>query len=73
MSGDEPTHVGGEVLARIEAIEARQRDYGMHDPDCPRRAVQRDQERTGVYLYMPECACWLAAGAARHSPPGVSQ
>ena len=44
---------------RIEAIEARQRTYGMHDPDCPVRLTQIAQRTTDAYLVSPPCACWL--------------
>lgn len=47
--------------ARIAAIEARQREYGMHDPDCPARLVERMNQNGGPYYVMQRCTCWLAS------------
>jgi hypothetical protein len=47
------------LLRRVEAIEARQRDHGWHDPDCPVRQTQLAQKRVDSYLYSPPCDCWL--------------
>lgn len=44
---------------RVEAIEARQRDRGWHDPDCPVRQTQLAQKKVDSYLYAPPCDCWL--------------
>jgi hypothetical protein len=50
------------IQARIEAIEARQRAYGLHDPDCKSFAVDLRHWRTGgwVQLKPGDCTCWLA-------------
>jgi hypothetical protein len=45
---------------RLAAIEARQREYGMHDPGCKARAVERSNAH-GLSYYNPEpCNCWLS-------------
>lgn len=49
-----------EHLARVDRIEARQRDYGMHDPDCLRRASEIAQRYTGAHVVPQECNCWLS-------------
>ena len=46
--------------SRIEAIEARQRAYGMHDPECPVFRTQVAQRSTDAYLIPPDCTCWLS-------------
>lgn len=47
------------LLKRIKEIEARQREYQMHDPECPAREVQKLNQVGGMY-YMPKaCTCWL--------------
>lgn len=45
---------------RLEAVEARQRAYGMHDPDCP--AFQQEQAQAKAEWQMTElpCSCWLS-------------
>lgn len=50
------------VDERIEAIEARQRAYGMHDPDCPVYLRAVDQAQTMAYVLPRKCTCWLSKG-----------
>lgn len=51
------------LLARIEAIEARQREAKQHDPDCPMGKYSKAQAQTGAYLIPDnghwDCNCWL--------------
>lgn len=50
-----------EVWDRVVAIEARQREYGMHDPGCPARLVERMNRNGGGPYYTPQpCTCWLS-------------
>lgn len=52
---------GAAIIARLNAIEARQREYGMHDPGCPARWVERaNQENAGPYYTPRKCTCWLS-------------
>ena len=48
-----------ELLARVAAIEARQRAQGVHDPGCP-----AGPERTVPGWGVGPCACWLVEPAA---------
>lgn len=46
---------------RIEAIEARQRDHKMHDPDCPiRRYDRHDARGMTASIRTESCNCWLS-------------
>lgn len=51
------------LKARVEAIEARQRYYTMHDPGCPAAELPRAQAKTGMYIIpdngLWDCNCWL--------------
>lgn len=49
-----------DLLARLDAIEARQREYGMHDPGCDERAIERANAQGGPYYLPRPCNCWLA-------------
>lgn len=44
----------------LDRIRAILRDYGMHEPECPARQVEKAQAGTGVYLTPAACTCWLA-------------
>lgn len=48
-----------QLIARVEAIETRQREYGMHDPECPARRTEVSQRYTDAYLVPRLCECWL--------------
>lgn len=63
---------------RVAAIEARQRDHAMHDPDCPARAAQKHNAR-GMTYTQGDCSCWLTkpndtppVKTKRTPPPGNS-
>lgn len=46
--------------ARLSRIEAILRDYGMHEPSCPARAVDKANAQ-GFSYYLPQpCECWLS-------------
>ena len=46
--------------ARLSRIESMLREYGMHEPSCPARAVERSNAQ-GLAYYLPQpCGCWLA-------------
>lgn len=47
------------ITQRLDRIEARQKAYGMHDPECPLFQTEQHQKSTGAYLTRPECLCWL--------------
>lgn len=49
-----------EVAERLDAIEARLREYEMHDPHCSKRATERNQRQTTMYLVPGPCTCWLS-------------
>jgi hypothetical protein len=44
-----------QLADRIKAIEDRQRDHEMHDPDCPIRRAEKGNAKQLV-----PCNCWLA-------------
>jgi hypothetical protein len=47
---------------RCARIEARQREYGMHDPDCPARLVEKmNANGYGPHYVAQPCTCWLAS------------
>ena len=50
---------------RLAAVEARQQDYEMHDPDCPTRLIEKAQRYTGAYLLPQDCTCWLSENPER--------
>lgn len=41
-------------------ILARQREYGMHDPGCDEREVEKANAHGGAYYLPKPCNCWLA-------------
>lgn len=45
------------VMARLLAMA---KDYGMHEPECPARLIEKAQRGTGAYLVPQPCTCWLA-------------
>jgi hypothetical protein len=50
----------GDLEKRIKAIEARQRDHNMHDPDCPIRRYQKHDARgMTASVRTKSCNCWL--------------
>jgi len=57
-SWDERHDAAARVARRIEAIEARQRDHQMHDPDCLLRRTQKNMP--DMYLDPSQCTCWLS-------------
>lgn len=53
------------VSIEFALLEARQRDYGMHDPWCPARQAEVYQQRAAAAGYdvayaVRECSCWLS-------------
>jgi hypothetical protein len=63
---DPPSRTTSSILDRLANIEARQRDYGMHNPGCPVRRTEVAQASTDVYLIAGDCDCWLS------EDPGVA-
>lgn len=61
-----------DLIRRLEACEARQRNYGMHDPNCPLRLYQKAQERTSLgVIFDPKkhvCNCWLLEEPSKPKP-----
>lgn len=56
----------GDLRARLDAIEARQRDYGMHDPGCPERTEEKHLAKhfeNWPTIPRPKCTCWLSKEA----------
>ena len=47
-------------MDRIAAIEARQRAYEMHDPDCPRLVDEQAQCNADWMMGLRPCSCWLS-------------
>lgn len=47
------------IISRIEEIEARQREYNMHDPDCPARKTEKLNALHTMYYTPQKCTCWL--------------
>lgn len=49
-------------MDRFRALEARQRAYGMHDPDCPVFLGDKAQQRNPDVCYTRNevCDCWLS-------------
>lgn len=59
---DRPILRGESIEERLYRIEARQREYDMHDPDCPARVRERNQLATGMYIpVVVSCTCWLSS------------
>jgi hypothetical protein len=63
----------------LEGVIAILRDYGMHEPDCPYRQVERARLVQGWSPIMQgstDCTCWLAehnGGFVFHSDTGMSE
>ena len=51
------------IRDQLNRIEARQRDYGMHDPDCRVRGEEKHLAKhpdNWPTIPTPECTCWLS-------------
>lgn len=54
-----------ELLQAVRAIQDRQRDYGMHDSECPARIEERHLAKhfeNWPTIPTPGCCCWLTEG-----------
>lgn len=36
------------------------REYGLHEPSCPAREVEKQNQQGGVYFMPVPCTCWLS-------------
>lgn len=48
-----------EAAHRLGRIESILREYGMHEPSCPAREIEKANQMGGVYWHPRPCACWL--------------
>lgn len=65
------SRMSGDILAlqqRLDRIEARQRSYGLHDPDCAERFSRAASFGHGHATKVLPCDCWLSESADTTEP-----